>query len=109
MLALDGPSSGHHAFEAEFDAGKVVKFSGVLTKVVCFPKQSLEPAAQVAFSRQFGELEVHVSGAFHALGHPEVMILSKIVKNGNPGGLADDGQGWNTEMSFGKTSMCCMR
>jgi taurine dioxygenase len=51
--------------------------------VVCFPKQSLDAAAQVAFSRQFGALEVHVSGAFQEPGHPEVMILSNIVEKGS--------------------------
>ena len=71
--------------------------------VVCFPKQSLDPAAQVAFSREFGELEVHVSGVFQEPGHPEVMILSNIVENGKPVGLADAGQDWHTDMSFSKT------
>jgi taurine dioxygenase len=71
--------------------------------VVCFPKQSLDPAAQVAFSRKFGDLEVHVSGVFQEPGHPEVMILSNIVENGKPIGLADAGQDWHTDMSFSKT------
>jgi taurine dioxygenase len=71
--------------------------------VVCFPRQSLAPAALVAFSRQFGELEVHVSGAFQEPGHPEMMILSNIVENGKPVGLADAGQDWHTDMSFSKT------
>src|SRR4029077_13454714 len=71
--------------------------------VICFPKQSLDPAAQVAFSRQFGELEVHVSGAFQEPGHPEMMILSNIVEKGKPVGLADAGQDWHTDMSFSKT------
>jgi taurine dioxygenase len=71
--------------------------------VVCFPKQSLDPAAQVAFSGQFGELEVHVSGQFQEPGHPELMILSNIVENGKPVGLADAGQDWHTDMSFSKT------
>ena len=71
--------------------------------VACFPKQSLDPAAQVAFSRRFGELELHVSGAFQEPGHPEIMILSNIVENGKPIGLADAGQDWHTDMSFSKT------
>jgi taurine dioxygenase len=71
--------------------------------VVCFANQSLEPAAQVAFSRLFGELEVHVSGAFQEPGHPEMMILSNIVRDGKPIGLADGGQDWHTDMSFSKT------
>ena len=71
--------------------------------VVCFPGQSLDPPAQVAFSRLFGELEVHVSGAFQEPGHPEVMILSNMVEEGQPVGLADAGQGWHTDMSFSRT------
>ena len=71
--------------------------------VVCFPKQSLDPAAQVDFARRFGELEVHVSGSFQEPGHPEMMILSNIVQDGKPIGLADAGQDWHTDMSFSKT------
>jgi taurine dioxygenase len=71
--------------------------------VACFPNQSLDPAAQVAFSRMFGELEVHVSGAFQEPGHPEMMLLSNIVQDGRPIGLADAGQDWHTDMSFSKT------
>ena len=71
--------------------------------VVCFPNQSLDPAKQVALSRMFGELEVHVSGAFQEPGHPEIMILSNMVKDGRPIGLADAGQDWHTDMSFSKT------
>ena len=71
--------------------------------VVCFPKQTLSPAAQVAFSRMFGDLEVHVSGVFQEPGHPEIMTLSNIVENGKPIGLADAGQDWHTDMSFSKT------
>ncbi len=75
----------------------------VVHGVVCFPAQHLDPAAQVAFSRQFGGLEVHVSGAFQVPDHPEVMILSNIVEDGKPIGLADAGQDWHTDMSFSRT------
>ena len=71
--------------------------------VICFPDQHLDAAAQVAFSRHFGELEVHVSGAFQDPRHPEVMTLSNIVENGRPIGLADAGQDWHTDMSFSRT------
>jgi len=70
--------------------------------VVCFPGQRLSAAQQVAFSRAFGELEVHVSGVFQEPGHPEMMILSNIVRDGKPVGLADAGQDWHTDMSFSK-------
>lgn len=70
--------------------------------VVCFPDQRWSAAQQVAFSRAFGELEVHVSGVFQEPGHPEMMILSNIVRDGKPVGLADAGQDWHTDMSFSK-------
>jgi taurine dioxygenase len=71
--------------------------------VLCFPDQRLTPAAQATFSRQFGTLEVHVSGAFQVPDQPEVMILSNMVENGCPIGLADAGQDWHTDMSFSRT------
>jgi alpha-ketoglutarate-dependent taurine dioxygenase len=71
--------------------------------VVCFPDQDLDPAAQAAFSRRFGELEVHVSGAFQVPGQPEVMILSNMTQDGKPIGLGDAGQDWHTDMSFSHT------
>jgi taurine dioxygenase len=71
--------------------------------VLCFPDQALEPEAQAAFSRRFGALEVHVSGAFQVPGQPEVMILSNMLENGQPIGLGDAGQDWHTDMSFSRT------
>jgi taurine dioxygenase len=70
--------------------------------VICFPKQRLDAGAQVAFSRNFGELEIHVSGAFQDPAYPQVMTLSNIVENGRPIGLADAGQDWHTDMSFSR-------
>ncbi len=46
--------------------------------VLCFPGQTSPRDAQAEFSRRFGELEVHVSGAFQVPGQPEVMILSNM-------------------------------
>ena len=56
------------------------------------------------FAARFGELEINVaSGAYQEPGIPEVMILSNIVKDGKPIGLADAGQDWHTDMSYSKT------
>ena len=35
-------------------------------------------------------------------GLPQVMILSNIVENGKPIGLADAGQSWHTDMSYSR-------
>jgi taurine dioxygenase len=72
--------------------------------VVCFPRQKLTARQQKDFAARFGELEINVaSGPYQEPGIPEVMILSNIVKDGKPIGLADAGQDWHTDMSYSKT------
>lgn len=72
--------------------------------VVCFPGQDLDPARQKAFAVRFGSLEVNVAAAgFTPADHPEIMVLSNIVEDGRPIGLADAGQGWHTDMSYSRT------
>ncbi len=71
--------------------------------VLCFPRQRLDAAGLKAFSAHFGTLEINVAGTFQEPGHPEVMILSNIVENGRPIGLADAGQDWHTDMSYSST------
>jgi taurine dioxygenase len=72
--------------------------------VLRFPRQELEAAQLKRFAAIFGDLEINVaSGAYQEPGHPEVMILSNIVENGRPIGLADAGQDWHTDMSYSKT------
>jgi taurine dioxygenase len=68
--------------------------------VLCFPGQSLEAPELSAFGGRFGTLEENVANSFQAPGHPEVMILSNMVKAGKPVGLNDAGQGWHTDMSY---------
>ncbi len=71
--------------------------------VLCFPDQSVEPAAHKAFASRFGSLEINVAGGFSVQDHPEVMILSNIIENGKSIGLGDAGQGWHTDMSYSAT------
>ena len=71
--------------------------------VLCFPGQTLGVDAFAAFGRCFGGLEINVANMFHEPAHPEVMILSNIVKNGRQIGLGDAGQGWHTDMSYSET------
>jgi taurine dioxygenase len=68
--------------------------------VVRFPRQALTAREQKDFAARFGELEINVAGAFQEPGIPEVMILSNIVKDGRPIGMADAGQDWHTDMSY---------
>ena len=68
--------------------------------VLCFPRQSFDVEPFVAFASRFGELEINVANRFHEPGHPEMMILSNITRDGQPIGAGDAGQGWHTDMSY---------
>jgi taurine dioxygenase len=71
--------------------------------VVRFPRQELTGRQLRDFSAQLGDLEINVGSAgYQEPGIPEVMILSNIVENGRPLGLADAGQGWHTDMSYSR-------
>jgi taurine dioxygenase len=85
--------------EVEFVLKNLGKY-GVLR----FPQQTLSGWQLRDFAARFGELEINVaSGAYQEPGVPEVMILSNIVRDGRPIGLADAGQGWHTDMSYSST------
>ncbi len=75
--------------------------------VLRFPAQTFNTDQFAAFGARFGELEVNVANLFHEPGHPEVMILSNILKDGKPTGLGDAGQGWHTDMSYSETISIC--
>ena len=70
--------------------------------VVRFPRQKLTGRQLADFSARFGKLEINVANAYQEPGIPEVMILSNIVENGKPIGLADAGQDWHTDMSYSR-------
>jgi len=71
--------------------------------VLRFPRQQLTARQLADFSARFGTLEVNVADAYQEPGIPEVMILSNVVENGKPIGLADAGQDWHTDMSYSPT------
>jgi taurine dioxygenase len=70
--------------------------------VVSFPRQKLTPMQQRDFCARFGELEINVAGAYQEPGIPQMMILSNMVENGKPVGIADAGQDWHTDMSYSR-------
>jgi taurine dioxygenase len=71
--------------------------------VLEFPEQSLTTTELKAFSERFGQLYISPGGRAQAKGHPEVMILSNMTKDGQAVGLKDAGQSWHTDMSYSKT------
>ena len=68
--------------------------------VVVFRDQAITPEQQIEFSRRFGILQIHVLKQFHLAGHPEILIVSNIVENGQPVGLGDAGKFWHSDLSY---------
>jgi taurine dioxygenase len=50
--------------------------------VVVFRDQRITPEQHIAFSRRFGVLQIHVLKQFLLAGHPEILIVSNIIENG---------------------------
>lgn len=68
--------------------------------VVIFRDQRITPAQQIEFSRRFGVLQIHVLKQFLLAGHPEILIVSNIVEDGQPVGLGDAGKYWHSDLSY---------
>lgn len=68
--------------------------------VVVFRDQRITPEQQITFSRRFGELQIHVLKQFLLAGHPEILIVSNIIEQGNPIGLGDAGKFWHSDLSY---------
>jgi len=70
------------------------------SQVLVFRGVDLAPADYVSFARQFGKPEPHVIDQFHFPGHPDILILSNVQKDGKPVGLADAGTYFHTDYSY---------
>ncbi|WP_230686249.1 TauD/TfdA dioxygenase family protein [Burkholderia gladioli] len=68
--------------------------------VVVFRDQRITPDEHVAFSARFGPLQRHVLAQFALPDHPEVLIVSNILENGQPIGLGDAGHFWHSDLSY---------
>ena len=71
-------------------------------QVLLFGPQDVPPGRQVAFARQFGEVQIHVMNQYHADGYPELYRLSNLDENGKPNGKHPD-KGtliWHTDGSW---------
>lgn len=76
--------------------------------VVCFRDQRLTPEQQVAFSRRFGELEVHIVKKYLLPDYPEILLVSNIRNEaGDHIGLADAGFTWHSDTSYRQQPSRC--
>src|SRR6185312_1126623 len=76
--------------------------------VVLFRNQHLTDEAHIAFSRRFGELEIHIVKKYLLPHHAEILLVSNIRNDaGEHIGLADAGFTWHTDVSYRKNPSRC--
>jgi taurine dioxygenase len=76
--------------------------------IVFFRNQQLGEAQQIAFSRRFGELEIHIVKKYLLPGYPEILLISNIRnETGEHIGLADAGFTWHSDTSYRKFPSRC--
>ncbi|WP_109512136.1 TauD/TfdA dioxygenase family protein [Pseudomonas ovata] len=68
--------------------------------VVVFREQRITTQQQIDFSRRFGVLQIHVLKQFLLANHPEILIVSNIIEDGQPIGLGDAGKFWHSDLSY---------
>lgn len=69
--------------------------------VIVFRDQNLTPEQQVAFSRRFGPLIIHVMDQFLLSDHPEILLISnKKREDGTAVGFEDAGRYWHSDISY---------
>lgn len=96
-VAVRGINLSRNLSDEEFD---VIHRLFVDNKLVCFKDQQLSAAEQLAFSKRFGSLEVHLLSQYNHPDHPEIFRLSNRVVNGQPMGIADGGSYWHSDLAF---------
>jgi taurine dioxygenase len=69
-------------------------------QVVVFRGQSLSAPQFLDFAGRFGPPEPHVLDQFHHPEYPDILVLSNVVQDGKPLGLADGGTYWHTDYSY---------
>jgi len=80
-LARPLSDSAFREIEKAFFAGQVLVFRG----------QKLSAPQFLGFARRLGQPEPHVVDQFHHPEHSDILILSNVVRDGRPTGLADAG------------------
>ncbi len=68
--------------------------------LVILRDQRITQQQHVAFSRRFGPLQIHVLNRFRLPQHPEILVVSNVVENGQPIGLVDAGADWHSDLSY---------
>ena len=78
----------------------ILKSEFFKNQVLVARQQKLTPSQFLHFARRLGPPEPHVIDQFHHPEHADILILSNVMKNGQPTGLADAGTYFHTDYSY---------
>ena len=70
------------------------------SQVLVLRGQDLTASQFLEFARRFGPPEPHVIDQFHHPEHADILILSNVLRDGKPTGLADAGTYFHTDYSY---------
>lgn len=77
--------------------------------VIAVRDQKLTPDQQIKFSRRFGSLAAHVMSPYVLPDFPQIYVVSNIVENGKPIGVADAGSKWHSDFCYlARPSRCSL-
>ena len=69
-------------------------------QVLVFRAQNLTPGGFHGFARRFGPPQPHAIGQFHHPACADILILSNVMRDGRPAGLADAGSYFHADYSY---------
>jgi taurine dioxygenase len=93
-----------HLDAADFDA---IHDAFLKHHVLVFRDQDLSPPEQAAFSRRFGQLDIHIQTKDQIPGTPEVTVLTTKVVDGKYVGSPAAGDFWHSDLSYTTTPTLC--
>lgn len=101
---VDAPL-GHHILNVDLNHLDDATFNEIEQTfnkygVVVIEGQTLPPEAQMAFTRRLGKEIRYPLPAFQLPGFPDIFVVSNVVENGKPIGMADAGRLWHTDTIF---------
>jgi taurine dioxygenase len=98
-LGSFGVEAGEIDLSRSFDFGQLEK-SFFENQLLVIRGQKLSARQFLDFGRRFGKPEPHVIDQFHHPEYSDILILSNVVKDGKPTGLADAGTYFHTDYSY---------
>src|SRR5437879_3952612 len=99
-LEANGVDLAQPLSDAAFGEVEKAFFTG---QVLVFHGQKLSACQFLGFARRFGPPEPHVVDQFHHPEHADILILSNVVRDGKPAGLAAAGTYFHTDYSYLET------